>query len=434
MGAPGRRAVLVPRSRSGARRYHTRVRDRDPATDRPAVLVVHNRYREPGGEDVVVAAETALLAAHGHRVEQLIVDNRDLDASGLRGRLRLATRTVWSHDAARRVADAATAMSADVVHVHNFLPQLSPSIHGAARATGAAVVQTLHNYRLICPAATLFREGRPCQDCRSLPIAIPAVVHACYRGSRAETAVVVAMLAVHRTRHTWARDVDAFVALTPFSADRLSAGGIPRARIAIKPNFTEAPAARPDLPRSGFLFAGRLSEEKGIGVLLEAWRRANVPTTLRIAGDGPLADVVEAAARADPRIEPLGRLDAEALGSEMRRARALAFPSVWFEGLPMTIIEAFANRLPVIAFGQGSMPDVVEHDRTGLLAKPGSADDFAGALRQLDGDAALAARLGADAAVVHQARYTPDVNHGLLLAVYDRAIAHRNREVVRAGT
>ena len=118
----------------------------------------------------------------------------------------------------------------------------------------------------------------------------------------------------------------------------------------------------------------------------------------------------------------------------MRRARALAFPSVWFEGLPMTIIEAFANRLPVIAFGQGSMPDVVEHDRTGLLAKPGSADDFAGALRQLDGDAALAARLGADAAAVHQARYTPDVNHGLLLAVYDRAIAHRNREVVRAST
>ena len=224
----------------------------EAAAGRLAVLVVHNRYREAGGEDTVVAAETALLVAHGHRVEQLIVDNRDLDANGIRGRLRLAAGTVWSRDAAARVAQAAKAMSADVVHVHNFLPQLSPAIHGAARATGAAIVQTLHNYRLICPAATLFRDGRPCQDCRSLPVALPAVVHSCYRGSRAETAVVVAMLAVHRTRHTWARDVDAFVALTPFSADRLSAGGIPRARIAIKPNFTEMPTAAPELPRSGF--------------------------------------------------------------------------------------------------------------------------------------------------------------------------------------
>ena len=382
----------------------------------------------------MVAAETALLAANGHRVEQLIVDNRDLDARGMRARLRLAAGTVWSRDAARRVAAAATAMSADVVHVHNFLPQLSPSIHGAARATGAAVVQTLHNYRLICPAATLFRDGRPCQDCRSLPVALPGLVHACYRGSRAETAVVVTMLAVHRTRHTWARDVDAFVALTPFAADRMSAGGIPRSRIAIKPNFTAVPPAGVEQPRSGFLFAGRLSEEKGIGVLLEAWRRSDGRATLRIAGDGPLAEVVAGAARADPRIAALGRLDADELRAEMRRARGLVFPSVWYEGMPMTIVEAFANGLPVIAFDQGSMSDLVEHERTGLLVTPGSADGLAAAVRRLDDDAELASALGARAAAEHGARYTPEVNHGLLLAVYDRAIAHRHLEAVHAGT
>jgi glycosyltransferase involved in cell wall biosynthesis len=398
---------------------------------RASVLVVHNRYRLAGGEDGVVAAETALLTAHGHRVEQLIVDNNDIaEGGGIAGRLRLARETIWSSTSAAMVADRATAMHADVVHIHNFLPQLSPAIHGAARRTGAAVVQTLHNYRLVCPAATLLRDGRPCHDCVGLPIAMPAVVHGCYRGSRAQTGAVAAMLAVHRTRRTWARDVDAFIALTGFAGDQVVAGGVPRSRIHVKPNFTTPPPRDHDeapVERDGLLFVGRLSEEKGIAVLLDAWRRQPIGTTLRIVGDGPLTEAVQAAASDDPTIVALGRLEPTEVGALMRRSIALVFPSIWYEAMPLTILEAFANGLPVIAFDLGSMRDMIEDGRTGRLCPPGSADALATTMARAVAEPVAMAEMGHAAERDYQATYTAEANIGRLRQVYAAAIAHRQR-------
>lgn len=395
-------------------------------TSLPAVLIVHNRYRQAGGEDAVVQAEATLLADRGHRVERLIVDNSDIaDDLGAGGKIRLAVETVWSPRAASRVKAAATALGADVVHIHNFLPQLSPAIHGAARRTGAAVVQTLHNYRLICPAATLLRDGRPCQDCRSLPIALPAIVHACYRESRAQSATVTAMLAVHRLRRTWTRDVDEFIALGAFAADRLSVGGLPRDRILLKPNFIADTPPPPTGPRAGFLFVGRLSHEKGIEVLLEAWRQANLPTTLRVVGDGPLADKVAAAAAADPRIIAMGRLDGPAVHAEMTTARALAFPSTWFEGMPVTILEAFSSGIPVIASAHGSLADLVHDGVSGLHVTPGSPESLAAALARLDADVGLAATLGRGARMEYETHYTAATNYVRLIEIYEAAMAHR---------
>lgn len=396
---------------------------------RLSVLIVHNRYRLAGGEDEVVEAETALLRERGHRVEQVIVDNRNLaDPAGPADLLRLARDTVWSRSAATRVADATEVFGADIVHIHNFLPQLSPAIHGAARTAGSAVVQTLHNYRLICPAATLLRDGRPCQDCRGLPVALPAVVHACYRGSRAQTTAVAAMLAVHRVRRTWTRDVDAFIALTQFAAERIGAGGLPKARIAIKPNFVAARAAQLHAePREGFLFAGRLSEEKGVRVLLDAWKTLDLPTTLRIAGEGPLADLVRDVSARDPRVTMLGFLSAPAVESEMQRARTLVAPSIWFEGgVPLTIIEAFAASLPVIAAGHGSMLDIIRDETNGLLVTPGDATALARAMRRTVHDEELAGNLRRGALAAYQATYTPEANYELLMAIYRQAIQHRH--------
>ena len=398
-----------------------------------SVLVVHNRYRQWGGDDSLFDAETELLAAHGHRVERLIVDNDAIpDHPSASQRVRLAARTVWSGRAAEAVAERARAVRAGVVHIHNFVPLLSPAVHGSARSTGAAVVQTLHNYRLICPAATLFRDGAPCDDCVGRRVAMPAVVHACYRDSRAQTAVITSMLAVHRARRTWGRDVDAFVALTDFGRDRFVAGGLPADRIVVKPNFVADrdggdPDASPDrrYAEGPFLFVGRLSPEKGVETLLEAWPHVSGGRSLRIVGDGPLASHVRSVAESLPGVTVVGPLSRDEVDREMRSAAALVFPSVWYEGMPITLIEALAARLPVIASRLGAMETMVEDGRTGVLVAPGDPRGLSEGLSLVAGDGPRLAAMGAAARAAYVATYAPDANYARLAGIYAAAVARR---------
>jgi glycosyltransferase involved in cell wall biosynthesis len=404
-----------------------------------SVLVVHNRYRQWGGEDAVFDSETELLEAHGHRVERLIVDNDAIpDRPSPAQRIRLAARTVWSARAAEAIARRARAVDASVVHIHNFLPLLSPAIHGAARATGAAVVQTLHNYRLICPAATLFRDGAPCQDCVGRRVAMPAVVHACYRDSRAQTAVVTAMLAVHRGRGTWDRDVDAFIPLTDFGRDQFIAGGLPPDRLIVKPNFVadrhgDTSDGSPERRnREGpFLFVGRLSPEKGVETLLAAWQHVGGGRSLRIVGDGPLAPRIRSAAESIPGVTVVGPLSRDDVDREMRSAAALLFPSVWYEGMPITLIEAFAAGLPVIASRLGAMEAMVHDGRTGILVEPGDAGAMAEAVTRASADAAGLAAMGAAARAAYLETYAPDANYTRLAEIYRAAVARRRASTSR---
>lgn len=402
-----------------------------------SILVVHNRYRQSGGEDAVFDAESVLLARHGHRVERLVVDNDEIpDRPSASYRVRLAVRTVWASAAAEAVAERARVVRANVVHIHNFLPLLSPAVHGAARATGAAVVQTLHNYRLICPAATLFRDGAPCEDCVGRRIAMPAIVHACYRDSRAQTAAVTAMLAVHRARRTWDRDVDAFVALTAFGRERFVAGGLPADRLLVKPNFAPDPGdpgdqATESTPRGRFgqgpfLFVGRLAEEKGLRTLLAAWRLLDTDVALRIVGAGPLAAEVEAAAADLSGVTFVGPLSREEVQAEMRSARALIFPSLWYEGMPLTVIEAFAAGLPVIASRLGAMNDMVDDGRTGRLVNPGDPRALADAVKAVAGDRNVTASMGSAARRAYLDTYAPEPNYAQLAAIYRQAVERRS--------
>ncbi|HEY6057312.1 MAG TPA: glycosyltransferase, partial [Candidatus Limnocylindrales bacterium] len=253
------------------------------------ILAVHNRYKQHGGEDVVFDAETALLEAHGHRVERFVVDNEQIDERpGFGEALGLAARTVWSVRAARVLRNRVRRLRPDLVHVHNFFPLLSPSIYSACRSEGAAVVQTLHNYRLVCPVATLYRDGHPCEDCLGRAFAWPGIIHACYRESASASAAVATMLAFHRARRTWSRDVDLYVAVSAFLRSKLVEGLLEPDRVVVKPNFvrgTAEPGSNPDGP---FLYVGRLSPDKGIETLLEAWAHVPSHVNLRIVGDGPL--------------------------------------------------------------------------------------------------------------------------------------------------
>ena len=393
-------------------------RAREPAT----ILVVHERYRQGGGEDVVVAAETALLARHGHRVETLILDNDVIpDPPRRREQVGLAIGAVWSRSSVARLRHELRLLRPDVVHIHNTLPLLSPAIYSVCRREGVATVQTLHNYRLICPAATLFRDGGPCEDCVGKFLAWPGILHACYRGSRAQSATVAAMLSTHRLLGTWRRDVDRYIALTEFARDFFVRGGLPAERVAIKPNFVD-PDPGPGVGGDGFLYAGRLAPEKGVATLVQAFATLPSGARCRIVGDGPLRDNVAQAIGAGAALELAGALPRGEVLHSMRTARAVIVPSTWYEMFGLTVVEAFASGRPVIASRIGTLAELVDDGRTGLHFRAGDPVDLARAVTWAQGHTAEMRSMGAAARREYEDRYTAEVNYPALVEIYRTAM------------
>lgn len=383
------------------------------------ILTAHNYYLEPGGEDEVFRSESRLLEERGHAVLRHTTDNRH----ALRmSRIEAAAAAVWNRAAGRELRSLVAQHSPDLVHFHNTFPLLSPACYQAARAGGAAVVQTLHNYRVVCPGALLARDATPCESCLGRPLAWPGILHGCYRGSRAATAALAAMTAMHRAAGTWNDAVDVYVALTAFARARFVEGGLPAAKIVVKPNFVwPDPGAGPGA--GGYaLFAGRLSREKGLGTLAGAWKLLNGMPPLKAAGDGPMAAELEGV----PGVAPLGRRTREDVLALMRGASFLVFPSLCYEGLPLAVLEAFACGLPVIASRLGAMAEVVEEGRTGLLFTPGDAGDLAAKVEWVAAHPDELGRMRREARAEFEARYTAERNYQALMEVYARARSRRN--------
>lgn len=332
--------------------------------------------------------------------------------------LRVGLATMWSSSGARRITRRLATEPADIVHFHNTFPLLSPAVHVAARNAGAAVVQTIHNYRPICPAATLFRDGAVCHDCVGRRVAWPSVVHGCYQGSPVRTIPVASMLAMQRVRRSWDA-VHAIIALTEFAATELVAGGLPAERIYVKANFVEsgdADLARP--PGDAFLYVGRLVPEKGIDTLLAAAALVPRDVHIRVAGDGPSAPAL-----ADrDTIVALGQIDPTAVRAELGRARALVFPSRWYEGMPIVILEAFAAGVPVIAARIGAAAELVRDGETGLTFEPGDADDLARAIAWAHANPDEMATYGRNARRAYEATYTPDASYDRLVDIHAAAL------------
>jgi glycosyltransferase involved in cell wall biosynthesis len=388
------------------------------------VLVVHNRYHEPGGEDAVVAAETALLRAHGHTVVEYQDDNRRADGLGT---LTAATRAVWSRPSRRRLAALLRDQPVDIAHFHNTFFLISPSAYHACGAAGVPVVQTLHNYRLACPAATFYRAGRPCEDCLGrLPW--PGVLHACYRGSHAQTALVAFTVTAHRLLGTWRSAIDLYVASTDFQRSKLVEAGLPGDRVVVKPHFVHPDPGTSPSGGAYALYVGRLSPEKGVRTLLDAWALLpDVP--LKIAGDGPQADLIRRhiAEQSHPNVEWLGRVARNTVFALLLKARFLVFPSDCYETFGIAIIEAFSCGIPVIAARHGAMAELVADGRTGLLFAPGDAVDLARTVRLAWSDRAATERLGRAARTEYEARYTAPHNYAMLSDCYARVLERFNR-------
>lgn len=386
------------------------------------ILIAHNAYQQRGGEDVVVEAEAAMLQQAGHAVRLFSLSNERIVGMG---RLALARETVWSRESARALREAAVAHRAELIHVHNTFPLMSPSIYWAAARAGIPVVQTLHNFRLLCLNALFMREGQVCEDCLG-KLPLQGVVRGCYRDSRPASAVLGGMLALHRALGSYRNKVARFIALSEFCRDKYIEGGLPAERIVVKPNFTSVDLAPLDdgtaqnRPRHGFLFAGRLSAEKGLDGLLAAVSR--VPAAqLEVAGDGPAA----AALVGRERVTALGALSRVALLGAMQRALAVVVPSVWQEPFGLVVIEAFACGTPVIASRIGSLPGMVEHGRNGLLFTPGDVGALAEQLAWAIAHPVQMAEMGRRAREDHARLYTPAANHTRLMQIYRDALASR---------
>ena len=387
------------------------------ADGRP-IVVLHNFYQQPGGEDEVFRAETRLLSARGHTVIPYTASN---DAIGTTAGLRTAGAALWNRRIHRELRALFRQHRPRVAHFHNTFPLISPAAYYAARAEKVPVVQTLHNFRLCCPNALFYRQGRPCEDCLGKALPWPGVLHACYRGSRAASGVTAAMLGFHRALGTWNNSVDIYVTLSQFARDKFVAAGLPADRIRIKPNFLFPEPGVGEHRGRYALFVGRLAAEKGLGTLLDAWRSIGDRYTLKVVGAGPQDHLV-----LQPRagVEWHGWQPRERVIDLMREAAFLVLPSEWYENFPMTLVEAYATGLPVIGSGIGSLAELIRDYDTGRRFRPTDAQDLAGVLEWAISHPEQVAEQGRNARREFELRYTAERNYGELLEIYRAAGEH----------
>lgn len=382
------------------------------------ILTVHNNYQQPGGEEQIFATETALLESYGHEVLRYTLDN---DRIADTNPLLLAKNTLWNSTVYRELRSLIRAKQPQVAHFHNTFPLISPAAYYAARDEGVAVIQTLHNYRLLCPNALFFRAGRVCEDCLGT-VPLPGVIHGCYRGSRSASAMVAATVGLHSLLGTWTEVVDTFIVYSQFAMHKFIEGGLPAEKLAFKTNFLHPVPALGEGKGGYAVFVGRLSVEKGLGVMLAAWRQLGGKIPLKILGDGPMAGLVTEAVAEMPEIEWLGRRPLEEVYEIVGNAAFLVFPSEWYETFGRVAIEAFAKGTPVVASNIGAIAELVDHQYNGLLFRPSDPTDLANQIEWLLAHPQKLAQMRLNAKADFDVKYTANDNFKRLLEIYQTAI------------
>lgn len=386
------------------------------------VLQVHNYYMQPGGEDTVFESEVSLLRNHGHEVLTYIENNgriRRIDSASL------AIKTIYSWESYNRILDVITRERPDVAHFHNTFPLISPAAYYACRKAGVPVIQSLHNPRLICPAASFCRDGKNCTDCLGKALPYPGILHGCYHHSKAQTSVVAAMLGIHRLSGTWNKMVDQYMVASRFYCDIFIRAGLPEEKIAFKPHFVEPVIAfnADRKPGSYALFIGRLDPEKGVHTLLKAWEKAGIP--LKIRGSGQMESEVRQFIEQNPagNIELIGRLSKADLSHLIAGARFLIWPTEsYYETFGFVAVESFSLGVPVIGSRIGVNAEIVKDGETGLQFIVGDPDDLARKMQWAWEHPHEMAEMGRNARREYKAKYTADRNYEMLMDIYQRTI------------
>lgn len=387
------------------------------------ILLAHDYYRSsaPSGEDAVFRNEAELLRTHGSRVTLFERFNDEIDESSFNKRLSLALNGAWSHATYTDLSNLIRETRPDLAHFHNTFPLISPSAYAACQDNGVPVVQTLHNYRFVCPGALLMRDGRPCEDCLGTNL-LPALRHRCYRGSLAATGAQVWTITSNRWRGTYRNRVNRYIALSKFAVARLVAGGLPADRIEVKPNFlSDAPLAGEG--GGGYaIYIGRLTVEKGVRTLISAWKSVK-NLRLKVLGDGALRGELEDQVRSDgSAVEFLGFRSRSEILTLAAKAEFAVIPSECYEGFPMAVLEAYACGTPVVVARIGSLDEIVIDNRTGVKFEAGSVVDLAMKVNALYLDRNRLGLMRRNARAIFEENYTAENNFRQLMTIYQHAI------------
>lgn len=391
------------------------------------VVCVCNRYALRGGEEEVFEAEAALLAGQGCHVLPVSIKTQP-PVSPIE-KLKIGMRTTWSGDWHRKMEKILAQERPDIVHVHNVFPVMSPAIFYACKSAGVPVVQTLHNYRLLCPGSLFYRNGKVCEECLGGGLH-HGVQHGCYRNSRMQTAAVVMMLGAHRALGTWDSKIGGYIALTEFARRKFLEGGLPKERVFVKPNFLEPDPGLREGGGAGAVFVGHLGQQKGVSTLLEAWRLLPQEYRLRVIGEGPMLEDLLAMKRdwnlTGVSIE--GRVPRSQSIAAIRGAQFLIFPSAWFECFPLTLIESFACGVPVVASNLGAMAEIVDSGRTGIFFQPGDAADLAEKIRWAFSHPDQLQAMSGECRNEYMAKYTATQNFNQLMKIYEAVMGRTRKE------
>lgn len=383
------------------------------------ILMLHNRYAQPGGEDVSTRIEAAMLRSAGHDLDLWEMSNDGIAGQNMAA---VAANALWSFPSTRELGRRLSGKRYDLMHVQNYFPQFSPAVHRVAARHGVPSIQHLRNFRQICVDASLFRDGRICHDCIGAVIPWHGIQHKCYRDSRAGSAVVAAMIGVHKLAGTWTRSVTRYIADSEYVRDLHVRAGLPPDKIAVRANLAGAGIRISAGPRANVFIASRLTPEKGVQVAIEAWRMAPRSGQLRIAGMGPHERQLRDLAAGDPSIVFLGQITSPEVAQEMAKARAVIVPSLWAEPFGRTAVEAMAVGTPVFASATGGLPEILGQNSTGLFP-PGDAEALSSRFSAVLADDGF----GKDLASEQTARFSHRFSSAALLqrteVIYAEAIA-----------
>lgn len=388
------------------------------------ILLVHNQYQHRGGEDTVLESELKLLQKYGETVDTLMFNN-DQIKSPLE-KIKYGLYSFYNPESSRLLERKIKEFRPDVIHVHNFFPIASPALFYAANKQDIPIVMTLHNYRLICPNAMFFRDDQVCEACISKSFALDGVLHGCYRNSRVQTLFLAGMTWFHRTAGTWPERVDKYILLTQFAKNKFldSSLKLSDTKMVIKPNFVEDRGFDPE-KEEYCLFVGRLSKEKGIDTLLEAFK--NSERKIVIVGTGPFSDKVEEYAEKHSNIEYAGFQSIDFIIAKLKKAKALIFTSIWYEGMPMTILEAFSAATPVICGDLGGPAEIVQDKKTGLVYSVGDSADLLKKVEWLYDHHGEHRVMCTNARAEFEKKYSEQGNYHQLLSIYKDVISGKKK-------
>lgn len=383
------------------------------------ILSVHNEYLIKGGEDQSRRAETLVLEKYGEEVTYYTEHNSKVAELS---KIASALRTIWSRQSYNKITEILKNSKHDIMHVQNFFPLISPSIYYAAKKQKVPIVQAVRNYRLICPAYSLYRDGHICTDCVGHTVPLPVVIHKCYRHDVSASAAVAGMLTIHNIANTW-NLVDRFICISEFVKQQLINGGYPESKLIVKPNFVFPDPGEALVKENYFVFVGRLQTEKGLHNLLEAMSMLKDGFKLKIIGTGPLLNGVLEIARVNPNIEYMGELSLEKTYEIIGKAKFLIIPSVWHEPFGRVVVEAYAKGTPVIGADVGGIPELIKHEQTGLIFKSNDCTDLAAKINWMYEHESRLPMMNKAARNEFLDKYTPEINYHMMKSIYEKIIS-----------